>query len=370
MLSQKPVQKKLQKPVSAASLAKKSVPLVDKGNFCHYLATMIRSGTPILEAVDILSTEAENKTLAQLLGKIKEDLQKGKTLGESFAVYPVAFDEIFLTVIKAGEESGTLEKSLDFLGKQLLADYYLLQKVKGALLYPLIIIVVMVVMGFMMLGVVLPRIAKVFLSSGLPLPSFTKIIFNISLFFEKYLLFIILGFILVIGGLIYFFLRARGKELVKKLLPKIPVIKKIFSDLDIARFTRILGTLLESGVPIVKAIKIASDTFTLPYYSKLGKELEAEIAKGSAMKDVLHKQKTAFPKMVTGMIAIGEETGSLQKVLFDIANFYDQEVDVSLKNFTTVLEPVLMVGVGIVVAFMVLSIITPIYSLVGSLNVK
>lgn len=358
-------------PIDPAKLAKKSVPLIEKGNFCRYFGTMIRSGTPILEAVDILCEETQNKTLAAILRKIKEDLQKGKTLGESFRQFPKAFDDIFLTVIAAGEESGTLDRSLDYLGKQILSDYYLVQKVKGALLYPLVIIVAMLVMGFVMLGFVLPRIAKVFLSSGLPVPAVTKIIFNISLFFQQYMPFILIGFVAFVIGLISFFLRGKGKTMIRKFLPRIPLVEKIFADLDIARFSRVLGTLLQSGVPIVHGLKIASDTLTLPKFRKIGSKLETEVSKGSSLKDVLHKQGNAvFPKMVIGMIAIGEETGSLEKILFDIAEFYDQEVDASLKNFTTVLEPVLMIAVGIVVAFMVLSIITPIYSLVGSLQVK
>lgn len=364
------VERKKLAPIDRAKLAKKGMPLVEKGNFCRYLATMIRSGTPILEAVDILSKETQNKTLAATLRVVKEDLQKGKTLGESFRQFPKSFDIVFLTVIRAGEESGTLDKSLDYLGKQVLADYYLLQKVKGALLYPLIIIVAMVVMGFVMLGGVLPRIAKVFLSSGLPVPGMTRVIFELSLFFEKNLVFIIIGFILFVFLLFTFFTKGKGKDFSQSLIPKIPIIKKIFADLDIARFGRVLGTLLESGVPIIGALKIASHTLTLPQYRKVGARLETEVTKGSSIKDVLHMQGVQFPGMVRGMIAIGEETGTLEKVLFDIADFYDQEVDGSLKNFTTVLEPLLMIVVGIIVAFMVLSIITPIYSLIGSLEVR
>lgn len=350
-------------------LAKKSVPLVEKGNFCRYFATMIRSGTPILEAVEILSEETQNKTLARILGVIKEDLQKGKTLGESFRQFPSAFDQIFLTIIKAGEESGTLAKSLDYLGKQILADYNLVQKVKGSLIYPIVIIVAMTVMGFMMFGFVLPRIAKVFLYSGLPVPPLSRLIFEFSLFVEKYFIFIVVGFVALLVGLFFFFTKGSGKTIGTKLLPRLPIVKNIFSDLDIARFARVLGTLLESGVPIVGALKIASASLTVPKYNKLGATLESEISKGTSIKDVLHTQ-AQFPRMVTGMIAVGEETGTLEKVLFDIADFYDLEVENSLKNFTTILEPVLMIVVGIIVAFMVLSIITPIYSLVGNLKIK
>ncbi len=352
------------------NLTNKSIPLVEKGNFCRYLATMIRSGTPILEAVDVLSSETQNKTLARILLEIKNDLQKGKTLGESFKKFPRAFDNIFLTVIAAGEESGTLDHSLEYLGKQILADYALVQKVRGALLYPLIIVVAMTVMGFVMLVGVLPRIAKVFLSSGLPIPGVTKALFQISLFFEKNFIFILAGLAALAVGLYLFFTRGRGGLYIKKLLPRLPVVKTTFSDLDIARFTRVLGTLLQSGVPIIEALKIAANSLTLPKYTKLGARLEIEVSRGASIRDVLHKEGTEFPKMVTGMIAIGEKTGTLQKILFDIADFYDQEVDSSLKNFTTVLEPVLMVGVGMVVALMALSIITPIYSLIGSLQVK
>jgi len=356
--------------IDRKKLANKSIPLVEKGNFCRYFATMIRSGTPILEAVESIAEETHHKTFHQMLLVVKDDLQKGKTLTDSLSQFPKAFDPIFLTVVKAGEESGTLDNSLEYLGKQIIADYHLLQKVKGALLYPLIILVTMSVMGFIMFTVVLPRIAKVFLASGLPIPGATRFIFEASLIFEKYMFIILAALIGFTFLLFYFFTRGSGKKMIRAILPKLPVVKRLFSDLDVARFARILGTLLQSGVPIVSALKIATDSLTLPQYTKLGPTLTAEISKGASIKDVLHKQGSAFPRMFTAMIAIGEETGTLEKILFDVAAFYDEEVDGSLKNFTTVLEPILMVIVGIVVAVMVLSIITPIYSLVGSLNVQ
>jgi type IV pilus assembly protein PilC len=355
--------------VKRDALANKSIPLIDKGNLCRYFSTMIRSGTPILQAVDILTTETQNKVLGAMLLEVKEDLQKGKTLGDALGRFPRAFDNTFLTVIKAGEESGTLDKSLDYMGKQIIADYYLIQKVKGALMYPMVIVFAMVIIGFVLMGGVLPKIAKVFLESGLPLPAMTKIIFGASLFIQKFLPFFVGGFILSIIGIVIY-IKGPGQAVSKKLLPHVPVVKKIFANLDIARFTRVLGTLLQSGVPIVGALKIATESLTLAKYSKVGSNLEMEISKGTSIKDVLHRKGTQFPKMVIGMIAIGEETGTLEKILFDIAEFYDQEVDNSLKNFVTVLEPVLMVGVGIVVAIMVFSIITPVYSLIGSINVK
>lgn len=351
-------------------MAKKSVPLIEKGNFCRYFATMIKCGTPILEAIDSLSFETQNKTLSAILREIKKDLEKGKTLGESIERFPKVFDPVFSVVISAGEKSGTLERSLEYLGKQVISDYYLLQRIKGAMLYPLVIIVTMVVMGFLMMGFVLPRIAKVFLSSGLSLPAYTKLIFEISLFVERYLIYIAIGFLAITLGLIFFFIKGKGRELINNLLPKLPLIKKIFSDLDIARFGMMLGTLLGCGVPIVQSLKIATSSLTLPQYTKLGSVLEMGIAKGSPISDVLRKEGAVFPRMVTGMIAIGEKTGTLDEVLFDIANFYNQEVDNNLKSLTTILEPLLMIVVGIGVAFMVLSIITPIYSIVGSLNVK
>jgi type IV pilus assembly protein PilC len=354
--------------MNTPNYANKTVPTIEKGNFCRYLSTMIRSGTPILDAVDLLMEQTTNKNLSFILQETKGELEKGRTLYESFQKFPGTFDTIFLTVIKAGEESGTLDKSLDYLGKQLIADYYLIQKVNGALMYPAVIVTAMGLMGILMMGFVLPRIAKVFMSSGFPLPTVTLIIFQVSLFFSNYI-FIILPAIIGLGaGIGWYFLKGPGKKLVTQALPHLPLVQRIFNDLDVARFTRILGTLLQSGVPITESLKIASSSLTLVQYQRLGGQLSAEIARGGTMTNVLHQSKDRFPKMVTGMIAIGEQTGALQQVLFDIADFYDQEVDNSLKNFTTLLEPIIMVVVGIGVALMVLAIITPIYSLVGNLQ--
>jgi type II secretory pathway component PulF len=195
------------------------IPLIEKGNFCRYLSTMIHSGTPILEAIDILSTQTDNKTLAGILKDIRGDLEKGKTLGAGLAKYPKAFDQVFLTVLDAGEKSGTLDKSLDYLGKQMIADFYLIQKVKGALMYPLVIIVAMIGMGFLMIGFVMPRIAKVFIASGFPLPFFTKLIFQFSLFFADYILIItpiMIGLSVVVG---IYFSKGPGRELIIRALP-------------------------------------------------------------------------------------------------------------------------------------------------------
>ena len=295
-------------------------------------------------------------------------IQKGQPLSSVLAKYKRDFDSVFLTMVKAGEESGTLEKSFEYLSKQLLSAHELSQKVKSSMMYPAIIIAAMLANGFIMLGFVLPKMSDVFLSLNVDLPPTTRFLMkfgstigaNLALTFG-----IVLTAIFVV---VLLFVIRTTREFIFSYISKLPVIRSVMDQLDTARFARTLSTLLKSGVPIMVALDVCSDVVKQPNLKKQAKEFSAGVAKGKSLSEILVKQKRSFPITMIQTIKAGEKTGSLEVVLEELASFYELEVDYSLKRATSLLEPLLMLVIGVAVGAMVVILITPIYSIVGGLE--
>lgn len=345
------------------------LPLIEKANFCRYLATMLNSGLPLTEAVEVLSGEAAHPTLKKILDEVRASVQKGQLLSTAFAKYPDVFDEVFLTLVRAGESSGTLDKSFAYLGEQYHADYELIQKIKSTLAYPVVVILATSGLGVGMLVFVVPRIAPVLLrlSETFPLPAHTLLILKIGLFLSQNIIFFGIGLAVAAVALGFFFATQRGKKILTAILSRLPVIKKFYLHLVLTRFCRTLSTLIASGVPIVDSLQVASGTLTLPRYSKLKASLIEDVSRGQSLAQVL-KESRLFPPIMTSMVTTGEKTAQLDKLLTDLADFYQEEVTNSLKTMTDLIEPVLMLFIGLAVGAAVVSLIAPIYSFVGSLS--
>jgi len=345
-----------------------NVPVLEKAIFCRYLSTMMKAGLPLSEAVEIITKESVNRKMHRILQDLEYSIQRGQKLSTVFARYPEVFDPVFLTLTRAGEESGTLEQSFEYLAVQLLKSYELSQKVKGALLYPSVIISAMMGVGILMLTFVLPRISSVFLRLNIKLPITTKILLLVSSFLGKNYPWVIAASVIMLVGLIFLIQMPKTRIFLMKLASRLPVLGKLFDQLDLAHFTRTLSTLLKSGVPILDSIKVSVETLTQTKFSKLGRTFEEEIKKGHSLSDAIALGEGIFPSLMTQSIRAGEKSGSLEVVLAELADFYEQEVEHSLKNFTAILEPILMLIVGIAVGAMVISIIGPIYSVIGNLQ--
>lgn len=348
----------------------KRVPVLEKAVFCRYLSTMMKAGLPLAEAVEIIAKESPNKKMHRILVDLQYSIQKGQKISSVFARYPEVFDPVFITLTQAGEESGTLEQSFEYLAIQLMSSYELSQKVKGALMYPAVIISAMLGIGILMITFVLPRISKVFLRLNIKLPLMTRALLTASEFLGKNYIFAILGTILLAIGLFFLLRLSRTRKIIIQVSCKIPVIARLFDQLDLARFSRTLSTLLKSGVPIVESIKVSVHLLTQIKFTRLGKVFEEEIQKGKSLSDALMKNDKVFPALMSQSIRAGEKSGSLEVVLTELADFYEQEVEHSLKGLTAILEPVLMLIIGVAVGAMVISIIAPIYSVIGSLQVQ
>lgn len=344
-----------------------SVPTMEKITFVRYLSTMLVSGISLSEGILVLQDETQHPLMKKIISDISYSLDQGQQLSAVFEKYPKVFDRLFITLTKAGEISGTLGESFTYLEEELRAEYSLSQNIKGALLYPAVVFIAMFAIAILMFFFILPQIGKVFLSMSLPLPTLTRLLFSFSITLAKYKLFIILG---IVGGLIGLFLflkSAKGKKLILALISPFPVVKTLLRQIDLARFTRIFSTLIKSAVPITEALEISLSSLSWATYRNMATELTEDITKGKNLSDALKKHKE-FPGILTQMISTGEKSGTLDKTLGDLAKFYEQEIEESVKNATQLLEPMLMLIVGIGVGAIILSIISPLYSVVGNLQ--
>lgn len=346
---------------------KGSIPAVDKITFCRYITTMLSSGLSLSEGVEVLRDETKHPLMRQILGDIAYSLEQGQQLSTVLARYPQVFEPYFLTLTKAGEVSGTLAEIFKYLEKELRAEYSLNAKVKGALMYPAIVFIAMIGIGLLMFFFVLPQIGKVFLSLRLSLPPFTKFLFQLSLFLSKNIVgFIIFTIIAIVGSFIGL-RQKRTRTFLFRLIRPVPMVRNLIKKIDLARFNRLFSTLLKSAVPITEALEISLESLSWYEFFELAKVLPTEVTKGKSLSQLIREHKT-FPTLMSQMVAAGEKSGTLDSSLSDLAAFYEEEVEEELKSMTQIIEPVLMLFVGVAVGVMILSIIAPIYSVVGSFS--
>jgi type II secretory pathway component PulF len=369
------LQKKGLKPISIKSettfkTSQSTVPPIERISFSRYVSTMLAAGLSLTEGISVLKEDAKHPVMKQILNDILYHLERGQSLSQALALYPKVFDQFFLALVKAGEISGTLADSFKYLEEKIRAEYSLNQKIKGALVYPAFIFAAMLGIGGIMLFFVMPQIGKVFLSMTVPIPEFTRIMFQTSITMSMYRIQIVIGVILLIVSLMIFLKQPAGKELILKIIHPIPVIKNLIHQMDVARFCRIFSTLIASAVPVTESLQIALTSLANPMYHTKAKLVVDEVMQGRTIASVF-KEQQLFPPLLIQMIAGGEKSGTLDKTLSDLSAFYEGEVEESVKKSTQLLEPLLMLAVGIGVGAMILSIIAPMYSVVGSLqNVK
>ena len=346
----------------------KGISISEKANFCRFMAMMLRSGLPLPEALEIIRRESKNRHMQKILADISFQTRKGRNLSTVLAQYKNDFDPIFLTIVMAGEQSGTLEKSFDYLAKQLLASYEFSQKVKGAMMYPAVIVTAMFGEGFLMMFFILPKLSEVFLSLNISLPLATRIILSTGRFIGQNTILVIGIFIALVVIVAFLFIYHSTRRAIVQALGKLPAVNKLMNEIDIARFARTLSILLKSGVPIIASLDVSAHSLAQPKWQGAAKTFSARVAKGEALSDVLLDKKITFPVVLAQAIRTGEETGSMDVVLEELAEFYEKEVDYSLKRITSLIEPILMLAIGLAVGVMVILIITPIYSIVGGLD--
>lgn len=337
--------------------------------FTKHFATMIKAGIPIAEAVETMVEQTSSPYFKKILSSILDDINNGKNLASSLKKFPKTFDQFYVSLIEVGEESGNLVENLEFLAAQLSKDYSLRKKIQGAMLYPGIVLTATVIMGSFISLYVLPKLVDFFNSFDVELPVTTRILIKFSTLMKDYGIFVFAGAIILLVALRFLLNSKKVKPHWHSIILKLPLIGKLISYGQLARFSRNLGTLVKSGVPIVKGLEITSNTMSNIRFKNDLDKLSKSLSKGKNIGSSMEKQHfSEFPLLVSRMISIGEKTGNLDESLIYLSNYYDDEVDDISKNFSTILEPILLIIIGLVVGFLALSIISPIYQLTGSIR--
>ena len=339
----------------------------DKISFANNLGSMIEAGLPVSRALDVIERQSKNKKFKYIVKDINTSLKKGKTLSSGLEVYPKVFSNIFVSMVRAGEESGNLSDSLKLVSTQLGKAHKLKKKIHGAMLYPAIVLSAMVVVGILMLVFIVPTLTATFDELKVELPKSTQTIIFISDLLKNHFFSSLFIIILLATALIYWKKTPKGIRIFDRLYLKIPIIGRLVIETNTARTARTLSSLLTSGVEVVHSMEITAEVVQNIYFKEVLTEASKKIQKGSTMSDIFKESEHLFPPMINEMMAVGEETGKLPELLMKVALFYEDDIEEQTKNMSTIIEPFLMVIIGIVVGFFAVSMITPMYSLTNGL---
>jgi type IV pilus assembly protein PilC len=335
--------------------------------FTRQFATMIDSGLPLVQCLDILSSQQENKTFQDILVKVKEAVESGSTFADALGKHPKAFDELYVNLVAAGEVGGILDTILNRLAAYIEKAMKLKKQIKGAMVYPATIMSIAVVVVGVILVFVIPTFAKMFADFGGELPAPTKIVIALSNFLTKYIIVIIaLGFGVkfAIGK---YYATPNGRKVMDRMFLRAPIVGPLIRKVSVAKFTRTLGTMISSGVPIMDGLEIVAKTAGNKIVEEAIYGVRQAISEGKTMAEPL-ESCGIFPSMVVQMIAVGEATGAMDAMLNKIADFYDDEVDDAVSAMTAMMEPLLMVFLGTTVGGLVVAMYLPIFKLAGAVG--
>lgn len=334
--------------------------------FSRQLASLMEARVPLLESLKALIKQTSNRALKEKILQITEDVEGGANLSKAFAKHPKVFSPFYINMVKTGEVSGNLEKSLTYLADYLEKEFHLIGQIKGAFIYPAFILIVFIAAGIMVMTMVIPQLTSVLEEVGQELPLSTKILIAVSNFLRGYWWLLIA----VIAGVVVLFFRfkksKKGLRFIDKSLLKLPVFGKLLKLTCLARFADNLSTLIKGGVPITRALKITADVVGNTVYKELLYEVANKVKGGAGIASVLEKSR-AIPPMVSQMVSVGERTGQLDNILKTIAKFYSQEVERIVANLSRLIEPFLILILGGAVAILVASVLLPIYNLAGGM---
>jgi len=344
-----------------------SVSIVEKMVLARHLSVMIKAGLPLDRGLRVLAAQSKSPRFRQVLAEVEQKIRGGRPFSDSLAEYPDVFPELFISMVRVGEATGKLDEVLENLSVQMGKDHELRSRVRGAMIYPAVIVSLMVAIGILMMIMVVPKLSSAFQEMNLSLPVTTKIVIGISQFLSNNL---ILGLGLVVSIIILIRIASKtesGKRFLDILFLNLPVISDLSRKVNSAIFARNLSLTIDAGVPINQALKIVANTMSNSLFSQSLLVIADGMQKGEQMSDLLRNFSNIYPVMVVQMVEVGETTGSLSDTLRNLAEFYEEEVSNITKNLSSIIEPALMIIVGIAVGFFAISIIQPIYSLVGQM---
>ena len=343
------------------------IKMAEKIMFARNLAAMIEAGLPLARALSVMERQSKSKNFKKIISSLNTEIAKGSELSEAMSKYPNAFPPLFISMVKSGEESGSVTQALKVVASQLEKAYQLSKKIRGALIYPAIILSIMVIIGVLMLVYLVPTLTSTFKDLKLTLPLSTRMVIFLSEFLKNHLLLNLLAVVVAMVTLFIFFKTASGKRTLDVVALHTPIIGNMVKDVNSARTARTLSSLLSSGVDILVAIRITQGVIQNSYYKTVLAEAEVNIEKGAPISNIFFEHEKLYPAFVGEMINIGEETGKLSEMLTNVATFYEDEVEQKTKDMSTVIEPFLMVFIGVGVGFFAISMLGPMYSLVDAI---
>ena len=332
--------------------------------FTRQFATMIDAGLPLVQCLDILGFQQENQAFKNVIMKVKEDVESGSTFADALGKHPNVFDELFVNLVSAGEVGGILDTILSRLAAYIEKAMKLAKQVKSAMVYPSTIIAVALIVTTVLLLYVIPIFGDMFQDFGADLPAPTLIVLAISAFTRKYFLLGLVLIILLVLGIRWYYKQEGGRRRIDGLLLRIPIFGDLLRKIAVARFSRTLGTMVSSGGPILEGMDIVAKSAGNKIIEEAITKARASISEGKTISEPLADSKV-FPVMVTQMVSVGEATGALDTMLNKIADFYDDEVDAAVGALTSLLEPMLMIFLGVVIGGLVIAMYLPIFKLAG-----
>ena len=329
------------------------------------LSTLINAGLPLTQSLRMVADQIQSKTLKDMVAQVVSSVEGGTSLSESLAKFPSVFNDVFVSLVAAGEASGSLDKALERIANQQEKDDAILRKVRGALIYPVIVLVVIVLMLVFMLTTVLPQVGSLYKDLGQQLPLITRILLDISAVVVHLWFLVAIAVGAGVMALRSYIKTEAGRAIADRAKMNLPIFGRIFRKMYMARFSRTLGTMLESGIPMLEALRIVKHAVANVHVEATIERSMQGVKGGKALSSTLENQST-FTELVPQMIRIGEHSGAIDSMLDRVATYYEAEVDEEIKNLSTTMEPLLMVILGVVVGGVIAAVLLPVYGLVGS----
>jgi type IV pilus assembly protein PilC len=339
----------------------------DKVFLTKYLALMLRVGTDLLSAINILLMDFDKPAMRNFLLEVREDLSKGQPFYQAFARHPKDFSPTVINLVKAAEESGSLQKTFETLSVSLEKESEIRSKIKSAMIYPIVLVCMATAIMTFLVTFALPKVANVFSQSGITPPWFSQVVFTVGLFIGANILILLPGTVVVVGALVWVVTKTEpGKKVFSRVLTNLPLVRTVYQELAVQRMASTMSSLMRAGLPIVQTLTIAAETVGLDSYrSALLRVANEGLAKGLTIGEAFRRE-TVFPKTVSSLVAISEKAGHLDEVLDTLAQFYESNIDANIKALVSLLEPAMLLIMGVMVAVIALAIIVPVYQLTTS----
>jgi len=352
---------------SIGGLLKKKASKKDLTIFSRQLAVMIDSRIPIVQSLLTLASQTTKDDFRDKITRISELVEEGNNLSEAFSSFPEVFDVFYTNLIRSGEATGKISESLYYLSNHLEREYDIAAKIKGAMIYPIVILSALAVVVVIVMTVVMPKLIVILEEAGGEIPLTTKILIGFYNFSAHYGWIILIALLGLVAFLVYYFRTKEGRKIYDKIIIRIPFIGGFLEKSFFVRFAENLSTLITAGLPITRALKITKDTIDNFIYKEIVGEVEKEVSEGAKISSVLVRYPERIPAFVIQMIKVGEETGKLDKTLMEVVNFYQKEITNIVNNFMTLIEPILILILGLGVALLAISVLSPMYGMLGEM---